>query len=117
MGNLARRVSERVLRTRNVACLRVMQALQASVPTALQWSGTSGGFKDELLSGFGGRERGGVEPPAHVAELAPHVGLESLIVLELEPLVGISRRVSLLADLRPRREGDEPHRSRRQQGE
>jgi hypothetical protein len=32
------------LRTRNVACLRVMQALQASVPTALDRSGTSGGL-------------------------------------------------------------------------
>jgi len=51
-----------------------MQALQASVPIPLQGSGTSGGFKDELLSGFGGRQSGGVEPPAQIAKLAPHVG-------------------------------------------
>jgi hypothetical protein len=61
-----------------------MQVFQASAPTALQGSDTSGRFEDELLSGFGGRESGGVEPPAQVAKIAPHVGLKSLIVLELE---------------------------------
>ena len=82
------------------------------MPTASQRSGTNCGVANELRSGFGGRQRGGVEPPADRAEVAPHVGVESVIVLELELLVSSARRVSLLAHLHSGRERDEPHRAR-----
>ena len=74
-----------------VTVLRVVEDLWTGVPSASQRSGANGGFADELLGGFFGRERRRVEPPADVAEIVFHVGFELLVAIELELLVGVSR--------------------------
>src|ERR1700730_6742603 len=97
--------------------LLVVPAFKSRGPTALYGNSPFGGFADELFSRLNRRERGRVEPPTDLAEIALHVGFELVIAVELEPLLGISRRVSVLARLDAGGESDEPHRSRRQECE
>jgi hypothetical protein len=58
-----------------------------------------GCFADELFGGLLRSQRGSVEPPTNIAELQPHVSLKLVIAVELPRPVGVSRRITLPADL------------------
>src|ERR687890_588724 len=95
----------------------VVQPSEPVIPTGRKDGSTVEETPDNHVCRLIRSQLTGVQPPADASELALHVGLKPLVSVEVEPVLGSTIGVTVLAYLDAGREHDQPHRSRRHQSD